>query len=265
MKFPKLGVATLKRTVDINCDLGESFGRYKLGEQQEILNYVTSANIACGFHAGDPTVMRETVELAIKHHVQIGAHPGLPDLNGFGRREMNITPQEAYDMVVYQIGALQGFLSAKGAKLQHVKPHGALYNMAAKNRALADAIAQAVYDVSPELLLFGLASSELTLAGERLGLKTIHEVFADRTYQSDGTLTPRRNENALITDEKLAVAQIIQMVKQGKVTSVQQTDVIVKADTVCVHGDGVHAVQFAKMIRERLQQEDITVSAFNGQ
>ena len=258
-------MAILRRTIDINCDLGESFGRYKLGEQEEILNYVTSANIACGFHAGDPTVMRETVELALKHHVQIGAHPGLPDLNGFGRREMNITPQEAYDMVIYQIGALQGFLSAKGTKLQHVKPHGALYNMAAKNRALADAIAQAVYDVSPKLLLFGLASSELTRAGEKLGLKTVHEVFADRTYQSDGTLTARCNEHALITDEKLAVAQIIQMVKQGKVTSVQQTDVRLKADTVCVHGDGVHAVQFAKTIRERLQQEGILVSPFNGQ
>ena len=250
-------------TVDINCDLGESFGRYKLGEQEEILNYVTSANIACGFHAGDPTVMRETVELAIKHHVQIGAHPGLPDLNGFGRREMKITPQEAYDMVVYQIGALQGFLGAKGERLQHVKPHGALYNMAAKNRALAEAIAQAVYDVSPNLMLFGLASSELTLAGERIGVKTVHEVFADRTYQADGTLTARSKENALITDENLAVAQIIQMVRQGMVTSVQQTDVTLRADSICVHGDGLHAVQFAKTIHERLQQEGIVVKALN--
>ena len=195
--------------VDINCDLGESFGRYRLGEQEEILRYITSANIACGFHAGDPSVMRETVELAIKNNVQIGAHPGLPDLNGFGRREMKISWQEAYDLVVYQIGALQGFLTAKGAKMQHVKPHGALYNMAAVNEELADAIAKAVHDVSPELLLYGLASSQLTAAGEKYGLQTIHEVFADRTYQADGTLTSRSMTNALITDEAKPNAQII--------------------------------------------------------
>ena len=249
-------------TVDINCDLGESFGRYKLGEQEEILRYVTSANIACGFHAGDPSVMRETVELAIKHNVQIGAHPGLPDLNGFGRREMNISAQEAYDMVVYQIGALQGFLTTKGVKMQHVKPHGALYNMASINRELAEAIARAVYDVSPNLLLYGLASSELTAAGEKIGLTTVHEVFADRTYQRDGTLTSRSQQNAIITDETIAMAQIIEMVKEGTVTSVQQTKVALKADSICVHGDTSHAVAFAKLARMRLEQEGIQVCAF---
>lgn len=251
---------TLK--VDLNCDLGESFGRYKLGEQEEILKYVTSANVACGFHAGDPTVMRETVELAIKYNVQIGAHPGLPDLNGFGRREMNILPQEAYDMVVYQIGALQAFLTTKGANMQHVKPHGALYNMASVNKALAEAIAQAVYDVSPNLILFGLASSELTKAGEKLGLITVHEVFADRTYQQNGTLTPRSQNNALITNENAAIDQIVKMVKYGNVSSVQGTEVTLKADSICIHGDGAHAVKFAKFARQALEQQNIIVSSF---
>ncbi|MBD8034155.1 MULTISPECIES: LamB/YcsF family protein [Solibacillus] len=249
-------------TVDINCDLGESFGRYKLGEQEEVLRYITSANIACGFHAGDPSVMRETVELAVKNNVQIGAHPGLPDLNGFGRREMKISPQEAYDIVVYQIGALQGFLTTKKVKMQHVKPHGALYNMAAVNEKIAQAIAQAVYDVSPELILYGLASSELTRAGEKVGLKTVHEVFADRTYQQDGTLTKRNESNALITDGKRAVAQIIEMIKEGTVTSVQNTKFPLQAHSICVHGDGEHAVQFAQLTRTKLEQQGIVVKAF---
>ncbi|WP_339214939.1 5-oxoprolinase subunit PxpA [Solibacillus sp. FSL W8-0372] len=249
-------------TIDINCDLGESFGRYKLGEQEEILRYITSANIACGFHAGDPTVMRETVELAVKNNVQIGAHPGLPDLNGFGRREMKISPQEAYDIVVYQIGALQGFLTTTNVKMQHVKPHGALYNMAAVQEDIAKAIAQAVYDISPKLILYGLASSELTNAGEKIGLKTVHEVFADRTYQQDGTLTKRNESNALITDEKRAVAQIIEMIKEGTVTSVQNTKFPLQAHSICVHGDGEHAVQFAQLTRTKLEQQGIVVKAF---
>ena len=248
--------------VDLNCDLGESFGNYRLGEQEEILKYVTSANVACGFHAGDPTVMRKTVELCIANGVQIGAHPGLPDLNGFGRREMNITPQEAYDMVVYQIGALQGFLQTKGIQMQHVKPHGALYNMASVNRPIANAIAKAVYDISPTLILFGLASSELTAAGEAIGLQTIHEVFADRTYQADGTLTSRKQDNALITDEAVAITQVVKMVKEGIVTSVQGTDVALKAESICIHGDGAHAVAFAKRARLELEAQQIQVKAF---
>ncbi|WP_026575853.1 LamB/YcsF family protein [Bacillus sp. UNC438CL73TsuS30] len=249
--------------VDLNCDIGESFGRYRLAEQKEILKYVTSANIACGFHAGDPSVMRETVKLAIENQVKIGAHPGLPDLNGFGRREMKITPQEAYDMVVYQIGALQGFLSVYNESMQHVKPHGALYNMAAKDALLAEAIAQAVYDVSPELVLFGLAGSELVKAGEKLDLVTAHEVFADRTYQADGTLTSRSQSNALITDQEQSVTQVIKMVTEGKVTSQQNTEVSLKADTVCIHGDGEHALAFAKYIKETLERNNITVSSIN--
>lgn len=248
--------------VDINCDLGEGFGNYRLGEAEEILQYITSVNIACGFHAGDPTVMRETIQLALQYDVKIGAHPGLPDLVGFGRREMAISPQEAYDMVVYQIGALQAFLTTMHAQMQHVKPHGALYNMAAKNQVLAEAIAQAVYDVSPKLILFGLASSALTEAGEKIGLQTAHEVFADRTYQSDGTLTSRNEPNALITSGEQAVQQIVQMVKHGKVTSQQGIDVVLRADTICLHGDGEHAVQFAQLVQQKLLAEQIVVKAF---
>jgi 5-oxoprolinase (ATP-hydrolysing) subunit A len=247
--------------VDLNCDLGESFGRYKLGEQQEILKYVTSANIACGFHAGDPTVMRETVKLAIENGVKIGAHPGLPDLNGFGRRDMNITAQEGYDMVVYQIGALQGFLTRYNETMQHVKPHGALYQMASRDGELAEAIAQAVYDISPSLVLFGLSGSELTKAGEKIGLRTAHEVFADRTYQADGSLTSRSQQDALITDQEHAVAQVLKMVTEGRVNSQQNTEVSLQADTICIHGDGAHALDFAKYIKESLENNQINVAA----
>lgn len=250
--------------VDLNCDMGESFGRYSLGEQHEILKYVTSANIACGFHAGDPSVMRETVKLAIDNGVKIGAHPGLPDLQGFGRREMNLTPQEAYDLVVYQIGALQGFLTTFGETMQHVKPHGALYNMAATDEKLAEVIAKAVYDVSDQLVLFGLAGSELTKAGERLGLRTAHEVFADRTYQADGTLTSRSEDNAFIIDENESVKQVIQMVTEGKVISEQQTEVSLQADTICLHGDGANAVQFAKYIKASFTKNKIEVVAIRN-
>ncbi|WP_172371752.1 LamB/YcsF family protein [Sporosarcina jiandibaonis] len=247
--------------VDLNCDLGESFGRYKLGEQQEILKYVSSANIACGFHAGDPTVMRETVKLAIENGVKVGAHPGLPDLNGFGRRDMAITAQEGYDMVVYQIGALQGFLTRYNETMQHVKPHGALYQMASRDSKLAEAIAQAIYDVSPSLVLFGLAGSELTKAGEKIGLRTAHEVFADRTYQADGSLTSRSQQDALITDQEHAVAQVLKMVTEGKVRSQQNTEVSLQADTICIHGDGAHALDFAKYIKETLENNQINVAA----
>lgn len=247
--------------IDLNCDLGESFGAYKMGEQQEILKYISSVNIACGFHAGDPSVMRETVALAIENNVAIGAHPGLPDLAGFGRREMAISPQEAYDLVVYQIGALQAFVTAAGSQLRHVKPHGALYNMAAKDAELADAIAKAVADVSNDLILFGLAGSELTKAGEAHGLTVAHEVFADRTYQQDGSLTSRTQPNAIITDEQMAVAQVLQMVQSGTVTSVNGGEIMVRADTICLHGDGRHAVEFARALYEVLTADGVEICA----
>jgi UPF0271 protein len=249
------------RFVDLNCDMGESFGAYNLGRDSEILAYVTSANIACGFHAGDPATMRKTVRLALDNGVGIGAHPGLQDLIGFGRREMDISPKEAYDLVVYQIGSLWGFVRSEGGTMQHVKAHGALYNMAAKNVGLAEAIAEAVYKVDPELILIGLAGGELVKAGEKIGLKTASEVFSDRTYQSDGSLTSRRQPDALIKEDELAVRQVIRMVNEGKVLSRQDVDVSIQADTICVHGDGVHALEFAKTIVSSLSQSGVTVQA----
>lgn len=246
-------------SIDLNCDMGESFGAYTIGKDEEILDLITSANIACGFHAGDPTVMRKTVRMAAEKGVGIGAHPGLPDLMGFGRRNIQISPQEAYDMTVYQIGALAAFAKAEGSTVRHVKPHGALYNMAAKDTGLAEAIAKAVYDVSPDLILFGLAGSELVKAGEKAGLKTASEVFADRTYQQDGALTPRREPNALIKDRETAAKQVIRMIKEGMVTSVQGEDVSVRADTICIHGDGRQALHFAAFIRQSLEQEGIEI------
>lgn len=250
--------------IDLNCDMGESFGAYKMGTDEEILNYITSANIACGFHAGDPTTMRKTVTMALERNVGIGVHPGLPDLVGFGRRTMDISPQEAYDLIVYQIGAVYAFTKAEGGKLQHVKPHGALYNMAAKSPSLSEAIAEAIYKVDPELILFGLAGGELVKAGKKIGLRSASEVFSDRTYQEDGSLTSRREENALIHDQEVAVNQVIRMVKEGKVKSLQGVDVSIQAHTVCIHGDGQNALQFAKYISTSLQNAGITIAKISN-
>ncbi|BDG35542.1 5-oxoprolinase subunit PxpA [Saccharococcus caldoxylosilyticus] len=249
--------------IDLNCDFGESFGIYRLGEEKEILQYVTSVNVACGFHAGDPLVMRKTVQMALERKVAIGAHPGFPDLLGFGRRNIAVTPEEAYAYVVYQIGALAAFVKAEGGTMSHVKPHGALYNMAAKDAALAEAIAKAVYDVDPALILYGLAGSELIRAGKKFGLRTANEVFADRTYQSDGSLTPRSDPRALIVDEQEAVQQVLTMVKEKRVRSLQGIDVPIEAETVCIHGDGKKAVLFAKRLYEALRQEGVGVCSIN--
>lgn len=246
--------------IDLNCDMGESFGAYRLGNDEEILNHITSANIACGFHAGDPSTMRKTVQLALQKNVAIGAHPGLPDLLGFGRRNIDITPQEGYNLVVYQIGALKAFVESEGGKLQHVKPHGALYNMAAKNSFLADAIAEAIYKINPELILFGLAGSELVKAADKLGLRSVNEVFSDRTYQEDGSLTQRTEENALIQDSTKAINQVIKMIKDGKVTTTTGLNIPIKADSVCVHGDSSHALEFAQLISAKLTEAGITLA-----
>lgn len=246
--------------VDLNCDMGESFGAYKLGRDEEILDFITSANIACGFHAGDPATIRKTVQLAMEKNVGIGVHPGLQDLVGFGRRNMQISPQEAYDLVVYQIGAIYAFAKSEGGKIQHVKPHGALYNMAAKSAPLSEAIAEAIYKVDPELILFGLAGGELVKAGKKIGLRTANEVFADRTYQQDGSLTPRTDSQALITNHEAAVNQVIQMVKEGKVTSLQGINVPIQADTICIHGDGANALDFARYISDSLKDAGIEIA-----
>ncbi|MCX2740368.1 LamB/YcsF family protein [Pontibacter anaerobius] len=250
-----------KNSIDLNCDMGESFGAWRMGNDEELLQYVSSANIACGFHASDPATMKQTVRLALRSGVAVGAHPGLPDLAGFGRREMAVSGEEVCDLVVYQIGALAAFAKAEGAKLHHVKPHGALYNMAATNQELAEAIAEAVSKVKPELILYGLAGSELIRAGEKYGIRTASEVFADRTYQQDGTLTPRSQPNALINDHRQAVQQVLRMVQEGTVLSQQGTEVAIKADTICIHGDGPQALPFAIRIRERLTSEGIHISA----
>ncbi len=247
--------------IDLNCDMGESFGAYKMGNDAEVLKFITSANVACGYHAGDPSVMRQTVKLALEHGAAIGAHPGFPDLGGFGRRQMTVSADEAYEMTLYQIGALAGFVKAQGGTLQHVKPHGALYNAAAKDAKLAGAIAKAVYDFDPELILFGLSGGELIRAGKQIGLTTASEVFADRTYQSDGTLTPRTQSNALIESDDEAVNQVVRMVKEGKVRDVDGNDVSIEADTVCIHGDGTHALAFAEKIHQRLREENISLQS----
>lgn len=246
--------------VDLNCDMGESFGVYRLGNDEAIMDFITSANIACGFHAGDPATMRKTVQLALEKNVGIGAHPGLQDLVGFGRRNLSLSPQEAYDLVVYQIGALSGFVQAEGGKMQHVKAHGALYNMAAQNASLSEAIAEAVYKIDPELILFGLSGSELVKAGEKIGLRTAGEVFSDRTYQADGSLTPRSQPNALITDTATALEQVIRMVKEQKVISIQQQEIQIKADTICIHGDGATALDFAAAISSSLADAGIDIT-----
>ncbi|RAL26757.1 LamB/YcsF family protein [Thermoflavimicrobium daqui] len=247
--------------IDLNADLGESFGVYTLGNDPAILDMVTSANIACGLHAGDPSTMRKTVQLALEKGASIGAHPGLPDLLGFGRRPMVLSPQEVYDYTVYQIGALFAFVKAEGGKLQHVKPHGALYNMASVDFTLAEAIAKAVYRVDSELILFGLAGSDLIRAGKKVGLRIANEVFADRTYQADGTLTSRQSNNALLHDPEQAVRQVIEIIKGGRVRTVSGEKIPLQADTICIHGDGEKALEMARLIHHRLLKEGIRLQS----
>jgi UPF0271 protein len=245
--------------IDLNSDLGESFGAFKIGNDQEILKYISSANIACGYHGGDHNVMFDTVSLAKKYGVQIGAHPGLPDLAGFGRREMNLSPREIYNLVIYQVGALSGVCKASGTTLVHVKPHGALYNMAARNRGIAEAIAQAILDIDAALVLFALANSELAKAGVEKGLFVAQEVFADRTYQPDGTLTSRQEKNAMIHDSDIAISRVIRMVKEKKVMAIEGTDLPINADTICVHGDDPQALKFVIKLNQAFNQEDIVM------
>ncbi len=251
------------KMIDLNCDMGEAYGNYAMPNDDRLMDYISSANIACGFHAGDPAVMQQTVALAIKKGVAIGAHPGLPDLQGFGRREMKITATEAYQLTLYQIGALSAFVKAAGGKLNHVKAHGALYNMAAKDATLAKAIVQAIYDFDPDLMLYALAGSKMITEAKEKGIVTASEVFADRTYQDDGTLTPRSNHNAMVTSEEDAINQVLNFALKQEVNSVTGNRIEVVAETVCLHGDGEHAVAFAKLIAERLKKEGISIKAPN--
>lgn len=241
--------------------MGESFGAWRMGRDAELMDYVSSINVACGFHAGDPTIIAETIKTAIKKGVSVGAHPSYPDLQGFGRREMALSPEEVFDIVLYQIAAVKGICEAYGIKLHHVKPHGALYNRAAKDPALAKAIVKAVKTLDKNLVFYGLAGSHLISEAEKIGLKTASEVFADRTYQPDGTLTPRTEPGALIENAERAVAQVLEMVKDQTVTAVGGEKISIKADTVCIHGDTPQAPEFARTIRERLIKNGIEVSA----
>ena len=233
---------------DLNCDMGEEIGNDEL-----IMPYLTSANIACGYHAGDENTMRQTILLAQKNSVHIGAHPSFPDRENFGRTEINTSPQQVYDLVSKQIKLLQKIADLFDIRLQHVKPHGALYNMAAKDRSLANAIAKAAKDCDDHLLLFGLSNSFLISEAKSIGLKTASEVFADRTYSDDGSLVPRIQPNALIEDTQEVIQQVLKMVTEGKVKTVSGKQIMVVAETICIHGDGKHAVEFAKAINKALQ------------
>jgi UPF0271 protein len=251
----------MQLTIDLNCDLGESFGAYRMGDDAGVLPHVTSANVACGAHAGDPSVMRRTVAAALEHGVAIGAHPGLPDLAGFGRREMRISPQEAYDLVLYQVGALAAFATAAGTSLRHVKPHGALYNMACADAALAEPIARAVRDLDARLILFGLPGSELQRAAEAAGLRFAREAFADRGYAADGALVRRGTPGAMIDDPAEAVRRAVEIAAEGRTRTADGGELRLEADTLCIHGDRPDAALFARTLREGLERSGVRVAA----
>lgn len=252
------------KSIDLNCDLGESFGAWRMGDDAALLGLVSSANIACGFHAGDPDIMQRTVALAIDHAVAIGAHVSLPDLQGFGRREMAVSANEVHAMTLYQLGALHAFARAAGARVAHVKPHGALYNMAARDSTLALAIASAVHAFDPTLRLFGLAGSALLDAGRSAGLHVVAETFADRRYRADGSLQPRREPDAVIDNDDEATAQALGMAEHGEVTTVDGQRIRVQADSLCLHGDGAHALAFARRVRQALRDAGLRIAAPNA-
>ncbi|NWF92522.1 MAG: 5-oxoprolinase subunit PxpA [Syntrophaceae bacterium] len=251
-----------KIQIDMNSDVGESFGVYKLGLDEEVVPQITSANIACGFHGGDPGVMRKTITLAKQYGVEVGAHPGFPDLVGFGRRNVDATLEEIQDDVIYQMGALQAFAAAQGLRLQHVKPHGALYNMAVANPKIWDAIAEAVAKVDREVILVVLASSNrepLQEIGKRHGIRIAFEAFPDRAYRSDGSLVSRREKGAVIHDHEVVAKRALKMALERKVVAIDGTEIELKADTLCVHGDNPSAVQMVKKIREGLMTSGVDV------
>ena len=247
----------MKMKIDLNCDMGESFGQYMLGEDATVMPFISSANIACGLHAGDPLVMQTTIRLAKRHDVAVGAHPGWPDLQGFGRRDMNLSPAETEAFVLYQIGALAAFAKVEGAALRHVKPHGALYNQAAKDPTLADAIARAVKRFDKELILVGLAGSALVAAGMDAGLRVANEGFPDRRYNPDGTLVSRKNADAILESPDEVAAHAVALAREG----IDFADRRVHVETLCLHGDNVQAAQNAKLVREALSRNGIDIEA----
>jgi len=244
--------------IDLNSDMGESFGAYTIGADEEILRWVTSANVACGWHGGDPHVMRQTVARAKALGVAVGAHPSYPDLLGFGRRPMQITRQEARDYVLYQVGALRAFVEAAGLALQHVKPHGAIYNVAAKDRELSLGIAEAVKEAGGDLILMGLPDSEMLKAAQEVGVRIAREAFGDRAYNEDGSLVSRKIAGSLITDPDRVAERVIGLA-QGRVTAITGKEIRFQAETICLHGDTPGAATIARRVRERLEKEGAQV------
>ncbi|MBQ8161996.1 MAG: LamB/YcsF family protein [Clostridia bacterium] len=250
-------------SVDLNADLGESFGAYTIGMDAQVLPHVTSVNVACGYHAGDPMVMERTVRMAKKEGTAVGAHPGYPDLQGFGRRNMAVSPEDARVMVMYQIGALNAFLTAEGMRMQHVKLHGALYNAAARDLDLALAICDGIHAVLPSVIFLGLAGSQMVRAARETGLRFASEVFADRAYMPDGSLVPRSRPGAVIHDTETAIARTLRMVKEGSVESIDGTVVPLQADSICVHGDNPEAIRFVEQIHRALEDGGVQVRALD--
>jgi UPF0271 protein len=248
-----------RKTIDLNCDMGESYGAWRMGADADIMPLISSANIACGFHGGDPATIRKTVRLAVDHGVAIGAHPSLPDLQGFGRRVMKISAQDMYDLVVYQAGAVEGFARAAGAKLHHIKCHGALYNMAANDEALSEAMVKAAKDLG--VMLYVLSKSKNYEIAKRVGIPVLAEAFADRGYTDAGELAPRDKPGGMIEEEAKSVKQALAMVEEGFVTSLSGKRVPVAADTICLHGDQPQAVAFARALRKTFAEKGITVAA----
>lgn len=247
--------------IDLNCDMGESFSNYKLGLDEEVIKFITSANIACGWHAGDPMVMDQTVRIAVENGVGVGAHPSYPDMLGFGRRFMDCSAAELRNYLIYQIGALKAFCDVNGAKLYHVKPHGSLYNTAVENRKTAAAIAEAIVAVDPELHYVALAGAKGEMVrnvGRELGLKVVYEAFPDRAYTPEGALVPRREPGAVIKDPEIVAERAIAMA-EGKVKAIDGTEIELEAQTLCVHGDTPGAVDLVRSIRQRLEASDIKV------
>jgi len=250
----------MSKVVDLNCDMGESFGNYKIGQDDEVVKYITSSNIACGFHAGDPNVMRYTVKIAKENNVAIGAHPGFPDLQGFGRRKMDIPPEEVKNLITYQIGALQAIAKTEGMILQHVKPHGALYNMMANDKKLGQAVVEAIFEIDKNLILICLANSEIIDIALKLGLKIAREGFADREYNSDGTLVKRGIPGAVISDPDLIAERVVKMIDQQKVETINGKTINLQIDTICLHGDNKNALNVIKAIRKILNEEKIKIA-----
>ena len=252
------------KRIDLNADLGESFGIYTLGNDVALLEQITSASIACGFHAGDPGTMARTVEAAAAQNVALGAHPGLPDLAGFGRREMAVSPEDVRDLVAYQIGALNAFAVRYGLGLQHVKPHGALYAMAERDPQIADAVARAVQEAGAALVLVGRSGGRLTAAGRARGQRVAEEVFADRAYQPDGSLTPRSQPGAVLSEAEDVTARAVRLAREGVFAAVDGTDLALAADTICIHGDSPGAATLARAVRRALEAEDVAVRALGA-